>query len=66
MVGLSVSLCIKDIANDKVNIENVEKIIGGTKCRNSEEWEVIIKNYRKNYWDDNPDNCERIFRNLLS
>ena len=50
MIGLSVSLCIRDIANGKVNIEDIDQIIGGTACRTPEDWACLIDQYYKTYW----------------
>jgi hypothetical protein len=50
VIGLSVSLCIRDIANGKVNIEDVDQIIGGTCCRTPEDWTGLVYQYCKTYW----------------
>ena len=50
MIGLSLSFCIRDIVSGLVNIDNVEKIITGTKCRTPEDWEYLISEYKNSYW----------------
>jgi len=50
MIGLSVSHCIKDILNGKVQVENVEKIIGSTRCTWEEDWDYIFERYYISYW----------------
>lgn len=37
MIRLSVSLCIKDILDGKVQIKEVKKIIGSTKCETTKD-----------------------------
>jgi len=65
MIGLSVSLCIKDIIRGKVALEYVEKIVAGTRCESAEDWDKVIKNYRDLYWRKDPDRAEAILRQLL-
>lgn len=66
MIGLSVSLCIKDIADGKFDIGDVEKIVAGTMCQKNSDWEEVIQSYRTIYWRNNPDECERILHQLLA
>ena len=66
MIGLSVSFCVSEIAAGKVSLADVEKIVAGTNAPTPEAWEKIVKQYRDMYWRDNPDECERIFRQLLA
>jgi hypothetical protein len=66
MIGISVSFCVQDILRGKVGIEQVEKIIAGTSCRNSAEWNSCIELYRSHYWQDDPEKGEQIFRQLLA
>ena len=66
MIGLSVSFCVREIANGSVNLADVEKIVAGTNAPTPEAWEQIVKQYRETYWRDDTDNCERIFRQLLA
>jgi hypothetical protein len=66
MIGLSISFCIKEISAGQVALADVEKIVSGTSCHNADAWERLIKMYRESYWRDNPDECERILRQLLA
>ncbi len=50
MIGLSLSLCIKDIMSGKVAEADVEKIISGTCCRTENDWEVLCTAYKELYW----------------
>lgn len=64
MIGISVSFCIRDIVKGVTQLETVEKIIGGTSCRDSQAWDAVVASYRKTYWSFAPDRCEAIFRQL--
>jgi hypothetical protein len=54
-IGLSISLCISDIIKGVVNEKDVKKIIGSTSAAGMKDWEEIIIQYRRFYWQDNPD-----------
>ena len=61
MIGYSVSFCIRDIVEEKVKEEEVERIIGGIRCEKKEDYEEVVKYYRKSYWLNNPELAEAIF-----
>lgn len=65
MIGLSISLCVPEIASGEVNIDDVTKIVAGTACRDTKAWERVIRRYRDYYWQSNPDRCEEILKELL-
>lgn len=60
MIGLSVSFCISDIINGKVQESAVEKIVAGTCAYTMKDWEPVIQQYRKSYWRVNPELGEAI------
>lgn len=63
MIGLSLSLCIRDIIeSDDLAPEQVEKIVAGTCITTPEELDKVIADYRRSYWQDDPDEGERICR----
>ncbi len=66
MIGLSVSLCVKDIVEGKVALADVERIIGGISDTDSVAWEYVIIIYRETTWQENPARCEQVFRQLLA
>jgi hypothetical protein len=66
VIGLSVSMCIRDIVAGKVNLADVKKIIAGTAAKGSEGWNHVISMYRQTYWRNNPDECEKVCRQLLA
>ncbi len=55
LVGLSVSLCIKDIIDGKVEANNVEYIVGSTKGETAEDWKQIASTYARTYWKKKPE-----------
>ena len=55
MIGLSLSFCVKDIALGFVKEEEVERIVAGTHYQNDREFEELLVQYAKGYW--NRDNC---------
>lgn len=63
MIGLSLSLCINDIANGKVALGDVEKIISGT-CADASQWDALLARYAELYWEDGPESRLRIARHL--
>ena len=77
-IGLSLSRCVGDIVEGKINIEDVEKIITGACWTNDAEWEDTIQLYKQNDWcwsyigqdgrkmAANPDEAEKIARQLLA
>ena len=66
MIGLSISFCIADIIRGKVNLEDVEKIVAGTKCETPEHWDGVIEQYKEYYWRDDPDMAEAVLRQMLA
>jgi len=49
-IGLSVSMCIRDILNGEINIEDVSCIIAGTMIQNSQGWFALVDQYSDSYW----------------
>lgn len=58
LIGLSLSFCIREIAEGKVKISQVAKIITGTLAATPEDWDGVIAIYRKTYWSKLPTECE--------
>ena len=55
MIGLSLSFCVQEILEGKVNIKDVEKIIAGTKIPTREDFaHLMFENYAPVYWKQNP------------
>ena len=66
MIGLSVSLCVKDVIEGKMAIGNVEKIISRTACETPENWDEVIALYMARFWRHAPEKAERIIRKLIA
>ncbi|MDD5059466.1 MAG: hypothetical protein WC516_10005 [Patescibacteria group bacterium] len=49
-IGLSISMCVKDILNGEVNIEDVYCIIAGTMIQDQKNWFVLVDQYGDSYW----------------
>lgn len=62
-IGLSLSFCIRDIIEDKVNLDEVSHIEAGTCMPDVWALDRVINNYRKNYWRKDPDLAEDICDN---
>jgi hypothetical protein len=64
MIGLSISFCIADICRGTKKLEDVEKIVAGTKMATPEDVEGVLASYKETYWRLFPDKAERLFRQL--
>ena len=64
-VGRSLSFCVRDIVEGKVNISDVHRIQAGTKISSEEILARVIEQYKKSYWRDNPDLAEEVCRRLF-
>jgi hypothetical protein len=51
LIGLSLSFCVRDIANGVFDISDVKQIITDTKCSTPDDWEYLISRYKKVYWE---------------
>ena len=60
MIGLSLSLCVKDIISGKEKLNDVEYIISGIKCANEREYQEVLDEYAKTYWNDDPEHGKQI------
>ncbi len=65
MIGLSISLCIMDVIEGRVDPDKIEKIIGRTATK-PHMIEGLIGIYRTDYWRRNPDAAEQLFRKLYA
>ena len=58
LIGLSLSFCIREIAEGKFKISQVAKIIAGTCAASGADWDDVIARYRTTYWSNCPTECE--------
>lgn len=54
LIGLSLSFCIADIINGRVNRDDVLYIIAGTRIRNVDEFNRVLDTYADCYWSNLP------------
>ena len=66
VIGLSLSLCIKDLISRKKQLSDVEMIITRTACENEEDWKSLIAEYKELHWQENPGMAERLVRLLIA
>jgi hypothetical protein len=52
LIGLSLSFCIRDILQKKVNVDQVKYIIAGFNVDNSQKLIYAIQRYKRVYWRD--------------
>jgi hypothetical protein len=64
--GLSLSLCIRDIVDGLVPLNQVDKIIAATKAPTPEVWDKVIASYKKTYWSEKPEECEQLARQFIA
>jgi len=64
-IGRSLSACVADIAEGKVDINDVEYIEAGTKAKSDEDWEYVFKFYARTMWRKDPDKCREIAQSLI-
>jgi hypothetical protein len=62
--GYSISLCIRDICMDRVNLLDVSLIIAGTCARSEEDWERVAASYCHIYWRKFPDEARATLNTL--
>ena len=55
MIGLSLSLCLRDIASGKVDRTDVDRLIIGTCMSTSHLEELVFDGYMKTYWKPFPE-----------
>ncbi|MFA6119715.1 MAG: hypothetical protein WC688_07365 [Parachlamydiales bacterium] len=58
--GRSLSFCIKNIIDGKVNINDVEMFVTSTCIHNNNEFEKVMKHYADFYWYKNPEKAVEI------
>jgi len=62
LIGLSVSFCILDIVEGRVNFDDVEFIIGGTNFRTVS---AAVESYGQSCWRSNPTGCQEVLEKLV-
>lgn len=66
MIGLNIKLCIWDIINGEVKVDDVTKIIDNTTNFTTEQWENFIRAARRwVLWQSKPLESEALLRKLI-
>ncbi len=65
MIGLSLSACVRDIIENRVNEAEVGLIVAGTRFRNDEELENVLNVYASSSWHSNPEEGIRVANRLI-
>jgi len=64
VVGLSLSLVIRDILDGKLPLERVVGIISSTRAKNEKEFQELLSDYCNTYWMNNPEYAKKIAMEL--
>ena len=64
MIGKSLSYCIKEICEGRVDFVDVDGIITGTCARTEEDFKSLLESYSSSYWRKFPEKAIKIARNL--
>jgi hypothetical protein len=65
MIGLSLSLCVKDVLDGYVTTDDIERIISGTCAGSPAVLEAVLDYYAKKYWSKAPAEGVRIAKELF-
>lgn len=63
-IGYSLSFCVKDIIQEKVNIDDVLCIVSGIHCRTPRDVDEVLNQYTEVYWRGNKSLAETILMRL--
>ena len=66
MIGLSLSFCVRDIADGTVKEADVAIIVAGTGCPTLEDWDIVLEGYASVYWLQHPERSVAIARRLIA
>lgn len=65
MIGLNLYACVQDIAEGRVALERVEKILTSASVATAKDRDYLIAECRWEFWFRDPDRLERIARELF-
>ena len=63
-IGLSLSLCVAEILNDRVRVEDVALIRANTAARDDKDWDHVVNSYCQTYWRRDPERARKIVQML--
>jgi hypothetical protein len=64
MIGLSLSLCVAEILEGKVKLEDVSALRTNTRAASEMDWAYLTSHYCLAYWRRDPERALRIVRML--
>jgi len=64
ITGLSLSFCVKDIIEGRVELGRVVCIYTGTMATSEEHWDRLADHYCQHYWRKDPDRARQILTYL--
>lgn len=65
-IGLSLSFCVKDMIDGKVNPDEVWCLITGTQATDGQAWNDLMESYTHFYWKSDPEKAEEIVAKFRS
>ena len=65
MIGKSLSMCVKEIMEGKVDADDVTLVVAGTFAKGKTSWEMLLEKYSETYWKANPEYGKQIANELL-
>lgn len=54
LIGLSLSMCVKDVIEGKVSIADIDSICAGTRIMSDDDLVEVCKTYSEIYWSKAP------------
>lgn len=64
--GLSLSFCIRDIIEGRVEADDVAEIRAGTYIATEEDLEDVIRSYQRLYWGADPERAAQLVREFFA
>ena len=64
IIGLSISMCIRDIIQGKIDVKDITKMIVGTRVADG-DWIFVLTHYANTYWDDDVAKALETFTYML-
>lgn len=66
MIGYSLSFCVMDICEGRVNMADVEKIVASTAVDTEGGWYKLLGDYCETYWSKYPAKARAVVAELRS
>jgi len=66
LIGMSLSYCISDIINGRVDKNDVMFIVSGTRITCKHDLDEVLENYARWNWSNNPENSKSLAREFYN